>query len=381
MSLLDLLSASDSGSSNGGLGNALMSIAAATNGAESYQKYQTGQLGLLQAQAEQKALQDANAKGLNPQQAYGRVAMSNPSALANYVKTSTANPLGFALGGAGGGNDQKAPLANLSGDDLLKALPPQMASTVKAYGEYKVPFNPRLAATTQGQQLLGLITQTYPDYNVNNSTKIAQTIKDYAPGGKTRQNINSIGTAINTLTQLQEANEKLGGAQYGNTIRNAALNQQSDPNLVTYNQLSKTAADEVTKAVIGSGGGVTDRGTREAAFTANQSPEARKASITTAINELSSRLDPLAAAYTNGRDNPISNGIELLDPKVQANYKKIMGMAPDNSTAPSTPQAPSMPQRIATQADIEQTAKNPLNKGKTIDQIKKDLVAKGYKIQ
>lgn len=341
-------------------GSALARVAAATNGADSLQKYDTGQQLLQgnQALAQYASQQKGDPLAQLAAAAPAVAGKTYAEALAKKQELQLTNP--FASIGGG----QSGPLAGLSGQELLQKLPPQVASTIKAYGEYKVPFNPRLAATPQGQQLLGMITQAYPDYNVENSQKIHNTVKDFAPGGKSRQNINSIETAINTLSQLQDSSDKLGGPQYLNSIRNAALSGQSDPNLVDYQTKAKTAADEVTKAVVGAGGTGGDRNTREKSFTENQSPEARKSAITAAIGELNARLDPLATAYSTGLSKPVGN-IELLSPKAQANYQKIMGIAPDNATAGKDAPQAAQPTTAPTIQE-GQTATNPKTGAKLV---------------
>lgn len=236
-------------------------------------------------------------------------------------------------------------IGGLVGDDLIKALPPSIGNQVKAIAEGRQAAPSSFAMKSgYGQQLMALVSQYDPSFDITNPAKRLQTAKSFAPGGKDRQNINSIETAINTLAKLQDASDKLGGVNdlgpatgLANSARTAYLGASNDTDLKTYETLAKTAADETTKAVVGGqGGGVGDRAKREEAFHSGQSPAARSAAIQASINELSARLDPVAASYTEGLGKPVSSGIALMTPKAQKAYAKIMGTAPDNTQAAST---------------------------------------------
>lgn len=225
--------------------------------------------------------------------------------------------------------------SGLSGDAFLSTLPPGAATQVRALAEGRMQFPGGFALKSPyWQQMISAVSQYDPNFDAVNYNARSKTYNDFT-SGKSRQNLTSIDTAINTLAQLQDANDKLGGGQVGNWIRNQGLNQLSDPDLRTYSTLAKTAADEVTKAVVGgSGGGVGDREARMEALSPNQSPEARKAAINAMITELNSRLDPLAQAYTQGMGTS-KQGIDLLTPNTANAYRRIMGIDPPQLNAPS----------------------------------------------
>lgn len=306
-----------------GIGQALGQGVAAANNA-------TGGLG--------DELLKAKINTLTPKYAVTKDAFGNPIAY-NSLDPSQTKTLGgsgmFGGNPASGGTvgDPVNP-AGTSGNDFLNTLPPQIGTQVKAIAEGRMAFPGGMAMKTPyWQQMIQAVGQYDPNFDAVNYNARNKTYQDFT-SGKSRQNVNSIDTAINTLTQLQDANDKLGGYQYGNSTRNFILNQSSDPELVRYNNLAKTAADEVTKAVVGGAGGTGhDRETRESTFTANQSPEARKAGIQSAIQELSARLDPLNAAYNQGMGTS-KGGIDLLTPQTVQGYQKIMGQQPQDVNAP-----------------------------------------------
>lgn len=228
--------------------------------------------------------------------------------------------------------------STLTGDDYLKTLTPLRAANAKAASEGRLAISPFLLKTPYGQQLLSDTMQYDPSFDTTDPTKRSATVKAFSQSGKAGQNLTRIDTAINTLSQLYDANAKLGGPQYLNSVRNLALSGQSDPNLNNYNQLAKTAADEVAYAVGGGTSTDSDRKSRLSSFTANQAPEARQGAIETAIKELNARLDPLAQAYTEGMGRS-KNGMDLLTPSTAKGYAKIMGVQPSPTSAPSNTDA------------------------------------------
>lgn len=242
---------------------------------------------------------------------------------------------------AGGGS-------NLTGDEFLKTLNPNIAAQVKGIIEGRIPVTARMQSSAAFQPLMNAIMQADPNFDVSDYNARFKARADIT-SGQGAKNISSIGTAINTLSKLQDANDKLGdfsslGPLNGpaNYARNLYLESSSDPNLRTYTELAKTAADEVTKAVVGAGGTGGDRETRLGAFTANQTKEARKAAITAAIQELTSRIEPIANNYNNAMRTSKS-GIQLISPDAQESYYKLTGEKPPITTVNALNGASSSP--------------------------------------
>lgn len=255
-------------------------------------------------------------------------------------------PTGGTGGGSGGGNGGGIP-ADLVGEDFLgalKAKAPSIANQVKAIAEGRqAPPSGYAMKSGYGQTMMALVSQYDPSFDQTNPLKRMQTAKSFAPGGKDRQNINAIETAINTLSLLNDTNEKLGDAgNWGplsttaNSVKNAVLSGSGDTDLARYNKLAKDAADEVTKAIIANGGTGGDREERFKGFSANNTKDARKAVITASIDELMQRLNPVADSYNQamGKSTP---GIQLLTPQAQKAYAKTIGSAPQLTEATGNP--------------------------------------------
>lgn len=251
--------------------------------------------------------------------------------------------------GAQAAPQQGAPAAGAAptqgqNDQYLQTLPPELQTIVK--GLTAGSINP--ATFSRNPQMKAQVTAAALQYDPNYTENKYSTIQEFTRG-KTSQNIKAIETALNTLSQAKDASDALGGVDHAGPLNSTAngiatwYNEKSNsPELATYNNLVKNAADETTKAVTGGLGGVEDRKTRENNFAADQAPQARSAAINAAVTELMKRLDPIVQQYNTGTRGQ-SNGLDLLSPEAQAAYSKLTGQAPPNqhagNAAPAAPVA------------------------------------------
>lgn len=237
----------------------------------------------------------------------------------------------LAMSGLGG----QGPGTGLTGEDFLKSLPSPLANQVKALDEGRLPFTSMSSRSPQMQALMQYAQQYDPEFDATVWQQRSKTAQDFnSTGGKSRQNITQIETALNHLASLKDASDTLGGWGFVNAaLRNPIMDATSDPRLVAYNTISKTAADEVSKATAGPGGSTqADREERMKEFTAGQAPEARNSSIQSAIKLLAGRLEPLAANYNNAMGTS-KIPTELLSPEAQKSYARITGNESPNITA------------------------------------------------
>lgn len=246
------------------------------------------------------------------------------------AKGTTEGTMLTALPGGQGGTG----VPTAGGEEYLKQLPSQISSQVKALAEGRMQFPSGFALKSPyWQQMLQAVSTYDPNFDAVNYNARAKTRADFTSGSSSK-NLTALETAINHLAELQDANEKLGGTAIGNTLINKGKSALSDPALVNYNTIAKTAADEVSKATAGPGGSaLADREERLKEFTANQSPEARKAAILAAIKLLNGRLEPLANTYNTGMGTT-KDGLDLLSPKARKAYQKLTGVQEplDNAT-------------------------------------------------
>lgn len=212
----------------------------------------------------------------------------------------------------------------------------------KAMIEGRIPLPSSFALKTPyWQQMMQLAQQIDPQFDATIWAQRNKTVQDFnATGGKSRQNIMSIETAMNHTAALKELSDKAGGVDNAwilnyplNAAHNAYLGATSDANRNAYNELAKTAADEIARATAGPGGSTeSDRKARLEAFSLNNSPEARTEALQTALQMLEGRLEPMAESYNNAMGTA-KRPTELLSPNAQSSYMKVMGMQPENATA------------------------------------------------
>lgn len=214
----------------------------------------------------------------------------------------------------------------------LQKTNPAIGATVKSMVEGRMaPPSSFALKTPYWQQAMQIANQVDPNFDQTLWQQRSKTVQDViSPSGKSRQNINSIETAINHLSQLQDANKELGGwGALNQFVRNPIMSATNDPRLGQYTTIAKTSADEVAKATAGPGGStVGDRDERFKQFSADQSPEVRQKNIETAVHLLLGRLEPVASSYNAAMGKAI-DPVELLSPTTQTAYKKITGTLPD----------------------------------------------------
>jgi len=128
-----------------------------------------------------------------------------------------------------------------------------------------------------------------------------------ATSGKWQDNIIAANTALQHLDVLQQAAADLntGDVQAVNGFVQAVATEFGRPEAVDFNSAKEVVADELIKAVIGSGGGVTDRQAAKDKLKAQMSPEQMAGALSIQKGLLAGRLDSLHRAYvetTNGND-------------------------------------------------------------------------------
>lgn len=289
----------------------------------------------------------------NPQQNMNTIAGYLPQYTQAAAQTQAANPLASILqgGDAGGpGDGQGTPLAALSGDDLLKALPPSIASQVKGLSEGKIAFPAgRTTGTPYWQQMMQLVSQYDPNFDATNYNARSATRKDFT-SGKSAQNITALNTAMGHLSSLSDAYDTLGNTGYPmlNSIANTVENQFSpDTQAALTNVAARghAVSEELAKVFRSTGMAESDVKAWEDKLSTNASPAQSKALIGSAIELMNSRLEALGQQYNQGM-GASKNGIELLSPQAQKAYLKLTGSNPQTTTASGNPA-----QDVSTNAD------------------------------
>lgn len=226
---------------------------------------------------------------------------------------------------------------NLTGEDYLKTLPPNMASLVKKYAAGQLPVSPQMTRSTAGMQLLGAITQYDPTFDATNYQKRQQTASAFAKGpqGNAVRGANQALYHMGNLYQRTEDLGNLGGvATPLNKIINPVEEFFGDPRQGKFRQSAQAVASELRRVFAGAGGGsLAELNKWEQSLPENASEEQQKAYIQNGLDLLRGGLDALNAQYQQGMGLN-RNVTDLLSPQARKVYEKLQ--AGENPNPPKT---------------------------------------------
>lgn len=152
--------------------------------------------------------------------------------------------------------------------------------------------------TPWGQAVVQRVAQIKPDYNAQDYTVGQQTRTAFAKGpqGNTVRSLNVAVQHLNTLSDLTDA---LGNGNLPalNKIANTWKTQTGQAAPTNFEAAKKIVADEVVKAIVGSGGAVADREQAAATINAASSPQQLKQVISTYQQLMGGQLSGLKQQY------------------------------------------------------------------------------------
>jgi hypothetical protein len=127
-----------------------------------------------------------------------------------------------------------------------------------------------------------------------------KAIKDFSTGIQGRQ-VNAFNTAIDHLGTMDKLSDALanGDLKAINAVGNVIARQTGQPAPTNFDAAKQIVTAEVIKAVVASGGGVTERQEAERNFSAANSPEMLKGVINTYKQLLGGQLKSLGLQYEN----------------------------------------------------------------------------------
>lgn len=152
--------------------------------------------------------------------------------------------------------------------------------------------NPVMAAT------MARVQEKYPNFDAK-TFATQQTGEKAFTSGKLGQTVRSLNVATDHLDALDEMGKKLknGDVQAFNRLAQNIAEQTGSPAPTNFDAAKKIVADEVVKAVVGSGGGVADREEAAKAFDKVSSPEQLQGAIATAKRLMKGQLNGLKQQY------------------------------------------------------------------------------------
>jgi hypothetical protein len=197
-------------------------------------------------------------------------------------------------------NVQAAIKAGLTGEDLLTHLPVSLASQIRAIGEGRQPSPAARSLTTPaGRQLMDLVNQAYPNYDAKQYATMGTAEKAFTSGkkGDTTRSLNVAVDHLGTLQQVADALQN-NDTRLFNQAGNFIALQTGNPAPTDFNAVKRIVADEVTKAVLGSGGALGDRKAVDDAISSANSPAQLASVISKYKNLMGGQLNGIEQQYT-----------------------------------------------------------------------------------
>lgn len=163
------------------------------------------------------------------------------------------------------------------------------------------PLSGFALARPMGQQIMSRVTAINPNFNPT-AFSTRQKTEDAFAKGKEAQSVRSFSVSISHLHTLEGLADALQNkdTQAINRIGNTFATQTGNPAPTNFEAAKKIVADEIVKAIVGSGGGVTDREEAAKTISAASSPAQLKGVISTYKELMRGQLDGLRRQYQAG---------------------------------------------------------------------------------
>ena len=224
------------------------------------------------------------------------------------------------------------PSSTQTGPAFLATLKPSYAQqlTAMANGDQEIPSG-RAAVTPLGMKTLSDLYQAYPDASKINMPARVKTREAFTSGTQA-QNITSINTVLGHADQLYQDINALRNTPWAlwNGVAQATGQTVGDPQTVSavarFNSDRKQFADEMTKALRGSGGAEGDVQYWLKQLDAAKSPDALHSVVESSADLLNTRLKNLTDSYNTGMGTQ-GHTIPGISPTALASLQRIQGYA------------------------------------------------------
>jgi hypothetical protein len=157
-----------------------------------------------------------------------------------------------------------------------------------------------------GAKIMARVMEINPQYSAADFATGQTALKAFT-SGKQGNSVRSFNVAISHLDTLDKLSDALGNndVKAVNSIANAFATQTGNPAPTNFNAAKKIVADEIVKAIVGSGGGVADREEAASTVSAANSPEQLKGVINTYKELMRGQLGGLRLQYeqSTGRND------------------------------------------------------------------------------
>lgn len=149
-----------------------------------------------------------------------------------------------------------------------------------------------------GQQVMAKVIEKNPDYRGQDYSVVQAADKGFT-SGKQGNTIRSFNVALAHLDTLDRLSDALGNndIQQVNRVAQEVSQQTGNPAPVQFDAAKKIVGDEIVKAIVGAGGGVSDREEAGRAVSRANSPQQLKGVISTYKELMRGQLGGLKKQY------------------------------------------------------------------------------------
>lgn len=189
--------------------------------------------------------------------------------------------------------------SGVQGNDLLAYMPKALAAQVTAITDHRAAPPDRV--TNRGSQITQLVQLVDPTYDATSYKTKQGTETAFTSGrlGTTARSFNVVNEHLATLGQLSDALQN-NDVQLINKVGNFFATQTGGTAPTNFDAAKRIVADEVTKAVLGSGGALGDRKAVDDAISNAKSPQQLKEVIQTYQKLIDGQLNGFRQQYKSG---------------------------------------------------------------------------------
>lgn len=188
----------------------------------------------------------------------------------------------------------------------------------KMIANYDTPFPQTIMyrRPEMGAQLIAKVQAANPTYDAKNYPVAQQTMTAFAKG-KQGDTVRSIGVGLQHMDVLGKAIDALGNNDFPlfNRVANFAAQQTGSAAPTNFDGVKQIVSNEITKAIIGAGGGVGDRDKAQEVLSRAGSPAQLKGVLDEYRNLFVGQLNGLEQQYKAGSQRDDFN--KFLSPEVQ----------------------------------------------------------------
>jgi hypothetical protein len=178
----------------------------------------------------------------------------------------------------------------------------EVQSTAKMIADYRMaPLSGFALRSPFGQAVMAQVSQANPDYNAERYNAVNKAVSSFDTG-KQGDMVRSFNVAIQHLNTLDQLTTALGTGDVKalNRVSNAYQEQFGGTAPSNFNAAKQIVGQEITKAIVSGGGGVSERQEAEAQLSTAKTPEQLRGVIETYKHLMAGQLTGLRKQYESG---------------------------------------------------------------------------------